>query len=149
MTVGLAGLGVMVVIAWADGRLVWPLRWGSPRLALACVLIAWVVVKIAFVELVVPARTAHRHARETAAELRAAVPPGETLYLCKLKDEGIMFYYRRPVRRLLEGMAGAERFAVLIESELRERANTPEVLRWFRDQQGDPFVLVRLRATGP
>ena len=37
--------------------------------------------------------------KEKGEQLAAWVPDGNTLYLFQVKDEGIMFYYRRPVRR--------------------------------------------------
>jgi hypothetical protein len=143
MAPGLAGLGIMVCVAWANGKLRWPVRRIPPITAFVAVLLTWGIVKVVYVEAVIPARTAARQARAIAAELSAAVPENEILYLCKLKDEGIMFYYGRPVRKLTQHRPC---FAVLIESEWQERqqCGNVEALRWLRDQQGDPIVLVRL-----
>ena len=35
----------------------------------------------------------------TGEQLAALVPEGEILYLCRLKDEGVLFYYGRPAQR--------------------------------------------------
>src|SRR5205085_2131902 len=75
------------------------LRVGLPKWLIAF-LLAWVIGKIAFTEVVVPQRTAGRDAEATAAQLRETVPADEPLYLFKLKDEGVMFYYGRPGRKL-------------------------------------------------
>lgn len=108
----------------------------------------WLVVKVVFVEVVVPRRAAHRDAEAAAAQLRDLVPPGETLYLLKLKDEGVTFRYGRPVRRARDPAALPRRaHAVLIESEWHDRAalGDPELVRWLADGQGDPIALVRTR----
>jgi 4-amino-4-deoxy-L-arabinose transferase-like glycosyltransferase len=109
-------------------------------------LVMWLAVKIAFTEVVVPYRTADRNAEATAAQLRDLVPQGGTLYVFKLKDEGVMFYYGRPVRRLQQPRElppGA--FALLIRREWEGGGNYGHVqlVRWMYDQQGDPLILVR------
>src|SRR5262249_21744553 len=77
------------------------LRFGAkPGSVLLGMLTLWLVAKVAFVEVVVPARLHNREPRAKGERLAALVPPDKTLYLSKLKDEGIMFYYRRNVRRL-------------------------------------------------
>ncbi|HUR54779.1 MAG TPA: hypothetical protein VMZ71_11650, partial [Gemmataceae bacterium] len=108
----------------------------------------WLVAKIAFVEIVIPQRTANRNAPATAAQLRDLVPPHATLYLFKLKDEGVMFYYARPARKLRHPAdlpSGA--FAVLIRQEWESRAafGDIELVQWMHDQQGDPLIVVRKR----
>src|SRR6202011_656603 len=56
--------------------------------------------------------------------LAARVPAGATLYLLRLKDEGIMFYYGRPVRRLASfehlPSFGQPLYCILDESEWRK-----------------------------
>jgi hypothetical protein len=124
-----------------------PLReggWGVRFFALF--LLCWLVAKVAFVEYVVPARTANRNAADTGAELRARVPPGAPLYVLKLKDEGVTFYYARPAVRLTDPRAlppGAH--ALLIRQEWEDRAafGPLELLHCMNDQQGDPIYLVR------
>jgi hypothetical protein len=98
------------------------------------------------VEIVIPRRIAGRNAEATAAQLRELVPPGEPLYLFKLKDEGVMFYYGRPAFKLHdphELPAGA--FATLIPQEWDARTDYGDVqlVRWMYDQQGDPLILVQ------
>jgi 4-amino-4-deoxy-L-arabinose transferase-like glycosyltransferase len=143
---GLIGLGIMVCIAWQNARLVWPLPRLRPATALAAVLVCWLGAKVAYVEGVIPARTGGRHVRETAAELRNLVPENETLYLCGMKDEGIMFYYGRPVRKLGTTPPTDGRYVALtaVEWAERDRFGRVEALRWLRDQQGDAFVLARI-----
>jgi hypothetical protein len=68
------------------------------------------------------------------------------LYLCKLKDEGILFYYNRPARRFhWDALPKSPFQAVLIEAEWNAHSEQCEVVEWLRDQQGDPIVLVRFR----
>ncbi len=109
-------------------------------------MLVWAVIKIVHVEAILPGRTADRHVRETAARLAELVPPGETLYLDRLKDEGVLFYYARPARRFRDGAfpAGAG-YAVFNEAEWRQLSDSGrfEAVEWLRDQQGGSFVLVR------
>lgn len=148
---GFAGLAAMVMVAWIDGRWPWPLRRVTATQALVATLAVWLVVKLVFVNAVMPARTAERQPRAKGEQIAALVPPGQTLYLYRLKDEGIMFYYGRPVRRL----AGPERlpssaepvYCILDENESRRWLSEPstEAVLRLRDEQGDPIVLVRMR----
>jgi hypothetical protein len=111
---------------------------------LATLLAAWLVVKLAYVAVVMPGRTDGRDARAKGALLSELVPPGENLFLYRLKDEGIMFYYGRPVRRL---HADSDRppsgYAVLLGEEWDRRPAGLELVRRLTDEQGDPIVLVR------
>ncbi len=120
--------------------------WQNPLRLVAAFLALWLVVKIVFVEVVIPRRTAGRNADVTAAALGALVPAGEPLYLLKLKDEGVLFYYGRPTRKL-SSPAELPRaaYVALIESEWREwEANrTGELVQWMYDQQGDALILAR------
>ena len=99
-------------------------------------------------EVVVPQRSASRRAPEIAAELREVVPPGETVRLFRLKDEGVMFYYGRPAKRE-RNRAFLPRpvYAFLIEAEWEARDVLGEVEMVHRacDQQGDPLIVVRIR----
>ncbi len=118
-----------------------------PTRTLAAFLALWLAAKIVFVEVVIPRRTAGRDAAATAAVLRELVPAGEPLYLLKLKDEGVLFYYARPTRKL-SSPANLPRNAhvALIEAEWKEwEANRAgELVRWMYDQQGDPLILARV-----
>ncbi len=109
-------------------------------------LVCWLGVKIAFVEVVVQNRTADRHAGVAAAELRRHVPDGQPLHVFLLKDEGVTFYYARPVRKLADPRAlPAGAFALLIRREREDGAafGHLELVSCMRDQQGDPIYLVR------
>ena len=109
-------------------------------------LLIWLVAKVAFVEVAIPRRSAGRNAEPTAAELRDRVPAGQPLYVFKLKDEGVTFYYARPAVRAHDPHAlphGA--FAVLIRQEWEDRVAFGhfELVCCMHDQQGDPIYLVR------
>jgi hypothetical protein len=104
------------------------------------------------VEVVIPKRAAGRNAEATAAALRDRVPAGQPLYVFKLKDEGVMFYYARSALRASDPRslpAGA--FAVLIRQEWKDRAAFGgfELLCCMSDQQGDPIYLVRKEGRPP
>jgi 4-amino-4-deoxy-L-arabinose transferase-like glycosyltransferase len=148
MSPGLMGLGVMGLL----GLLPRVTRFGPvlslqgrSKQAMVAFLVFWICAKIAFVELVVPRRTASHDPVPIAARLRELVPADHTLSLCRVKDEGVMFYYARPVIRLkspLEVPAGG--YAILMQEEW---AGCPEgagfeVAATLRDQQGAPLILV-------
>ena len=90
--------------------------------------------------------------------MAALVPEGETLYLFRLKDEGIMFYYSRlhagttgsPVRRLASPddllSSGEPVYCILDKSEFDQwhLRRPAEVLLHLLDEQGAPIVLVRI-----
>jgi 4-amino-4-deoxy-L-arabinose transferase-like glycosyltransferase len=146
---GLMGLGVMGVIGWFRGReAVSPRPASRLTTAVAVFLVCWVVVKVAFVEVVVPQRSAHRDATAAAALLNTHVPAGEVLHVFRLKDEGVTFAYSRPVRRLRDTRdlpPGA--LALLIRPEWEDRAafGDPELICCMHDQQGDLLFLVKAR----
>ncbi|MGH7169537.1 MAG: ArnT family glycosyltransferase [Gemmataceae bacterium] len=147
---GLAGLAALVWIAWLDGRLRWPLPALRPRTAFLTLLALWLAAKLLFVYTIVPARDSHRTPRETAQQIAALVPPEQTLYLFRLKDEGVLFYYGRPARRLLAPsfLPSSEHaaYCLLVESEWRQWSGPrpAEILLRLRDQQGHPIFLVRV-----
>jgi 4-amino-4-deoxy-L-arabinose transferase-like glycosyltransferase len=147
---GLAGLAAMVCIAWMTGRLCWPLRRVTPRQTFLTVVAVWLLIKLAFIHVILPARNPDREPRQKGEQLAALVPEGETLYLFQLKDEGILFYYGRPARRLADVShlaAGEAAYCVLTEAEwLRWPAGRPaEVVIRLDDEQGAPLVCVRAR----
>ena len=99
MSPGLMGLGAMGLMGW----------WLRPRLPeikdrrtlfLCTFLSVWLVAKIIFVEVAIPLRTAQHNPEPIAATLREMVPADRQLYLFRLKDEGVMFYYTRSAIRL-------------------------------------------------
>jgi hypothetical protein len=115
---------------------------------------ACLVVKLVHAHVIVPARDRGRHTHETGERLAALVPADETLYLGALKDEGVLFYYGRPARRLSEAAEGfppAEAaYLVLTDGEWKNwPAGRPaEVVESLRDEQGAPIVLVRTDRAG-
>jgi hypothetical protein len=157
LSAGLMGLGATGVIGfWASpgckpggyGRASGTPGFTPGARLIVVFLVCWLAVKSVFVEVVVPRRTAGRNAEMTAARLRELVPPGETLHLFRLKDEGVMFYYGRPARRLHDPRdLPRPGYAVLIRQEWDDRAafGDAEPVQWMYDQQGDPLILVRTR----
>jgi len=151
---GLAGLAASVWIAWLRERRSFGFALFRKKLRVAHLFIGliacWLVVKLVFVEAVLPRRNPARQPKEKGEQLAASVPDGDTLYLFNVKDEGIMFYYRRPVRRLPnpDQLPSSERpiYCILDESEWRNWQPTlpAEMLLRMPDEQGDPMVLVRV-----
>jgi 4-amino-4-deoxy-L-arabinose transferase-like glycosyltransferase len=147
---GLAGLAAFVWVAWYTGRLRWPVPRLRPGLVLIGLLACWLAVKVAFVAAVVPARDPTRQPRAKGEQLAARVPPGETLYLGQLKDEGILFYYGRPARRLpdVQDLAAERPCHVLLtqaEWQAWRGPAPPESLLRLCDEQGAAIFLVRVR----
>lgn len=152
---GLAGLGALAWIAWLDGRLRWPLPALRPRAVFLTLLALWLAVKLVFVTIIVPARDAYRTPRWTGQQIAAQVPRERTLYLFRLKDEGILFYYGRPARRLPAPFylpaSEPTAYCLLVESEWQYGTwpRRAEILLRLRDQQGQPFVLAKLSCQSP
>jgi 4-amino-4-deoxy-L-arabinose transferase-like glycosyltransferase len=147
---GLAGLAAMVWIAWLDGRLRWPLPRLRPGTVFLALLMLWLMVKLLFVHAIVPCRNPARQPSLKGEQIASLVPPHQTLYLFQLKDEGILFYYGRPARRLPGPdwlpASGEAVYCLLVQSEwqhwsCRRRA---DVLLHLGDEQGAPIVLVRV-----
>jgi exodeoxyribonuclease VII large subunit len=110
-------------------------------------------VKIVFVHGVVPARLQGRDARGKGQHLAALVPANAVLYLFQVKDEGIMFYYGRTVRRLASPeqlpSSTVPLYCILNGAEWRAW-NGVRPVDWsheMTDAQGDPLVVVRIPAT--
>jgi hypothetical protein len=145
---GLAGLAAMVWLAWLTGRLPWRWRHVTPAKALVGMLGLWLIVKVAFVHGVMPERNRNRQPQAKAAQIAAHVPDSAVLYLFHLKDEGIMFYYGRPVKRLakLDDLPSSREplYCILQEAEWRQTTRATEILANLSDEQGDPIVLVRI-----
>ncbi len=145
----LSGLAAMVCVAWARGLLAWHWSRLRPARLLAGSLAVWMIVKVLFIEAVVPQRLAQRHTRDKAAMLSSLIPVNQVLYLFKLKDEGIMFYFGRPVVRLADPAAlpRGPLFCILTEEEWGhwDGARAAEVVQRMQDAQGDNIVLVCLQ----
>ena len=159
---GLAGLAALVWISWLRGFLGTRSqalpgneapRLGAARLLIGLVVV-WIVVKLVFVETILPRRNPNRQPKEKGEQLAALVPNGNLLYLFQVKDEGIMFYYGRPVRRLpdTDQLPSSNRpiYCILDEAEWRSwKPERPaEMLLRMPDEQGDPIILVRVDRTG-
>jgi 4-amino-4-deoxy-L-arabinose transferase-like glycosyltransferase len=172
---GIAGLAALVWIALLAGKIglrtgtsahstqysvlstqYSALRSGRWRAVLISLVICWLTTKLAFVHLVIPQRNPARAPQAKGEQLAALVPPGETLYLFHLKDEGIMFYYSRlrspdapPVKRLKKPSelpsSGEPVYCILDEPEWRElqTKRQAEALLHLQDEQKAPIVLVR------
>ncbi len=136
----ISALGILVLFRYVPVLKV--SRW--QRTVFIGLLLIWVAVKIIYVEVVLPPRTANRHVRETAATLAQLVPVGQTLYLGRVKDEGILFYYNRPARCFLDNSLPSARpiYALLIEAELPNLQG--EITAQLHDQQGAALILVRI-----
>ncbi len=147
---GVAGLAALVVVACLTGRLSWKLPRISPVRFLAGCLVLWMICKVVFVFAIVPVRNMDRQPQAKGALLAGLVPAGKVLYLFRLKDEGIMFYYGRPVLRLaspaqLPASAGPI-YCILTKQEWAQWSLEPptETVQDFTDEQGAPVVLVRV-----
>ncbi len=145
----LSGLAAMVCVAWARGLLAWHWPRLRPARLFAGSLAVWMVVKVLFIEAVVPQRLAQRLTRDKAAQLSSLVPVHQVLYLFKLKDEGIMFYFGRPVVRLADPatLPAGHLFCILTEEEWEQWncARAAEVVQRLQDAQGDNIVLVHMQ----
>ena len=144
---GLMGLGTIGFMVWCSSFTYTEFKQIHTRKSLLFgFLIAWLAVKIIFVEFVIPLRTHGHSPAQTSVLLRERIPDTQTLYLFRLKDEGILFYYDRPARKLMTPVAlppGA--YALLIRQEWENRPDFGhlELLECMYDQQGDPIFLVR------
>jgi hypothetical protein len=145
----LSGLAAFAWAAWLSGRLRWPLARPRPAVVLAGLLALWLGVQFAYVHAWLPAHDPGRQPQVKGQQIAAHVPPDQTLRLFDLKDEGILFYYGRPARRL-HGPgppAGTPAgYYLLTEPEWLQWARPPgaEVLLRLRDEQGSPILLVRI-----
>jgi 4-amino-4-deoxy-L-arabinose transferase-like glycosyltransferase len=142
----LAGLAALVWWTWLTGQLRWPIPRVRPRTVLAGLVLTSVLVKLLFTFALVPTRSTGQQARLEGEEVARQVEPGVTLYLGRLKDEGLLFYAGRPTRRVAsldEVPAGG--WVLLTEGEWPQAAGRAGFLRWLHDEQGAPIVLVRLR----
>jgi hypothetical protein len=150
---GLVGLAACFWLRWSEGRLPWR-RWRlRPLPVMTAMMIAWLAVKAVQVHAFFPLRDRQRDPAATGAAIARAVNPGEILYLVRLKDEGLMFYYGRPVQRLarLEQLTCSEqcRFCILEQDEAKAEGlrGRLQIRAHLHDQQGDPIVVARIMPT--
>lgn len=147
---GLMGLSVLGILAILERAQPIPL-FGYQRTAkqiLVGFLGFWLLAKLLFVEVVQAQRAERRNPIPIGAELRRLIPEGEIVYLGRLKDEGVLFYYGRPARRCRNfNEIPRPAYALLLESEWYEvqSRHAAELIRWMYDQQGDPLVVARLK----
>jgi hypothetical protein len=112
----------------------------------------WLIAKVLFVTVIIPARNVNREPRAKGERLAQLVPADKRLYLSRLKDEGILFYYGRTAQRLehFEELPSSEEplYCILDDSEWRHWClpGTATVVERMRDEQGDPMVLIRVTA---
>jgi 4-amino-4-deoxy-L-arabinose transferase-like glycosyltransferase len=109
-------------------------------------LLCGLLAKIAFVEIVMPLRTGRRNPLPIAAELRTIVPEHETLYIDKLKEDGVLFYYARPVQRWRGSFPlppGAYLALIASEWEPWQQRGSIRLVARLQDQQGDPLIIVQ------
>jgi 4-amino-4-deoxy-L-arabinose transferase-like glycosyltransferase len=147
---GLIGLSALVWIAWIEGRLRWPVPRVQPRRLFAGFVLLWLVVKVVFVTTIVPLRDRDRAPKRKGEQIAALVPVAETLYLFRLKDEGILFYYGRAARRLspafMQMADWGDRYCLLTEAEYRQvrDARRIDILQLLNDEQGHVIVLAKV-----
>ncbi|WP_020468369.1 ArnT family glycosyltransferase [Zavarzinella formosa] len=131
-------LGGLWWVKWFENRPT--VRWRQA--VFIAPLIAWLAAKGVFTEVIQPDRVANRNAHETGRELAGLVPAGEHLTIDKLKDEGILFYYGRPVT---QNRGAQSPWALLMEAEWQAVAAKPDrhLVARLLDQQGAAIYLVR------
>jgi hypothetical protein len=146
-----AGLAALVWTAWLTGRLPWSLPRLPPARVLVVSMVVWLAAKTTVVAVVMPHRSSERDAAGKGSLLASLVPLDRILYLFQLKDEGIMFYYGRPVVRLPSPQhlpaSGEPIYCILTKREwLQWKIDRPtEEILEFTDEQGDPVALVVIR----
>ncbi len=119
---------------------------------LASLILIWVMFKFAFVHLYIPVRNSGREPRAKAAAIAQTIPREQTLYIMLAKNEGMMFYYGRPVVRLKDWKQlpiGREPvYCMVTEAEYQEiirREEWKRILeRPLKDEQNDNMVLLGL-----
>lgn len=171
----IAGLAALVWLAWLTGRLRWRLAWPTPSRLFVGLLVAWLVVKVGYVQAWVPMRDGRANdllravglrakpTRDThgkAEQIAAQVPADHTLFLFHVKDEGIMFCYGRchadgQPERVVRRLGGPNDlpltaelvYCIVTEDEWSawDRRRPADVLLRLPDQQGDPMVLLAVR----
>jgi 4-amino-4-deoxy-L-arabinose transferase-like glycosyltransferase len=138
---GLVGLASFVVIGWFD------CRWR--RACLAGLVALWLGIKLFFVHFVIPERMHDRQPDVNGRLLAEAVPAGQTLYMFRVKDEGLLFYYGRPVRRLADPLLLPSTselvYCIVTESEWTQWTGDAAIVRRLSDSQGEPVLLVQVR----
>jgi 4-amino-4-deoxy-L-arabinose transferase-like glycosyltransferase len=152
-------LGILQIRKWLAGAACEEHLRIKPSLVVGF-LCAWCLIKVAYIQFLVPARY-HQRPRldQQASTMRAFVPEAETLYLQGVKDECLMFTYGRTVKRIGSWEAKPNLSTPFGHSEMiycilteRERADWVPSLRnriqreeRLLDAQNEPVTLVQLR----
>jgi Dolichyl-phosphate-mannose-protein mannosyltransferase len=120
----------------------------TPAFTLAALVLLWMLVKLGFTFGYVPGREMGRDARTTGEELARMVPDGDLIYLCRLKDEGILFYANHLTRRLSTLQDVPEGgVAVMTREEWSGGERLFESIGHLHDEQHAPLVVgMRRRA---
>lgn len=169
-----AGMALWCVV---EGFRAW--RADRPGWLLASVVLTWVVLKVAFVQLYVPMRDGEvpvrkvevtragkevplfrqqpRSPRARGQLLARTVPSEQPLYLYRVKDEGLMFYYARPVVQLHRWQdlpLGHEPVYCVITADhwrkLQQRTDRQLVVEVpLTDKDGEPIALVGIVEVEP
>lgn len=154
----LAGVLVGLLVACAGlGLLAW--RRGTNRGLLACIVLGWVVLRLAYVDLFVPLRSDERALRLKGQQVAQVVPADAPLYhVAHLREDGIMFYYGRPVVRVTSWRnLPVDRGPVYCLTTPAEWAQWRRLAGWqptlelaLADEEGSALVLVGIacRETG-
>jgi hypothetical protein len=144
---GLAGLAVFVWVAWLRGMLPWRPARLRPAVVLGWLLAGWAAVNVIYVHVLAPRRDEVRQARVAGQQIASMVPAKATLYLFELKDEGTLFYYGRPARRLATPhqlpLADGLVYCLLTEAEWENwKGGLARELLRSHDEQGAAIVLI-------
>jgi 4-amino-4-deoxy-L-arabinose transferase-like glycosyltransferase len=147
----IAGLATLVWIKLLGGQLRWPIGRFSAVQILTFLFTGFLIAKTCFTSLVPIERTRLRQPQKTGELLAQRVPPGATLYLFGVKDEGVMFYYGRPVCRFCDPTALPSQdellYCIITESEWWQwrHVTRGELVHELHDEQGAKLLLVRMR----
>ena len=112
-------------------------------------MLVWFLIKVIYVEAIIPARFAHRPDLASQANImHQFVPASATLYLSRVKDECLMFNYGRAVQRITSWdhlPTSGDYWCVLTESEYAMFPLKIEQEQAILDAQGEKLVLCRCR----
>jgi 4-amino-4-deoxy-L-arabinose transferase-like glycosyltransferase len=112
-------------------------------------LVVWCLIKVIYVEVIIPARFVHRPQLASQAKImQTFVPASATLYLSRVKDECLMFNYGRAVQRIASWdhlPTSGDCWCVLTESEYAHFPLKIEQEQVILDAQGEKLVLCRCR----
>ena len=132
----LGGIGMVGILRQAHSERFY-------RLSAVLILMGILLTRGIYTEVVLAGRTISRQARENATELRRLVPEGETVYIAGLREEGVLFYADRRVRRLTSTPVH-DIYLLLTEAEVQSDRYEPNAfVGEFKDQQKASVRVVR------